>query len=133
MKLVLLVVTVATIVGLISGGRFRYFPSIPLGWWSLAIAGVILQFVPVGGDAGYWALLGSFVLLLAFAASNVRAPGFILILTGLFLNTIVIVLRGRDRQDQDEPRSSGSRSKLDDTANSAPVSGVAADPERTAG
>ena len=91
MKLILLVITVATIAGLVSGGRFRFFPSIPLGWWSLAIAGVVLQFVPVTGDAGYWALIGSFVLLLAFAASNIRAPGFILILAGLFLNTIVIV------------------------------------------
>jgi hypothetical protein len=90
-KLILVVVIVATIVGLLSGGRFRFFPSIPLGWWSLAIVGVVLQFLPVSGDAGYWALLGSFVLLLAFAASNVRAPGFILIMTGLLLNTIVIV------------------------------------------
>lgn len=91
MKLILLVITVATIVGLASGGRFRFFPSIPLGWWSLAIAGVVLQFIPVTGNAGFWALLGSFALLLAFAALNVRSPGFILILAGLFLNTIVIV------------------------------------------
>jgi len=90
-KLILLVITIATIVGLASGGRFRFFPSIPLGWWSLAIAGVVLQFAPLTGNAGYWALIGSFVLLLAFAASNVRAPGFILILAGLLLNTIVIV------------------------------------------
>ena len=91
MKLILLVVTVATIVGLFLGGRFRFFPSIPLGWWSLAIAGVVLQFVPLTGTPGYWALLGSFVLLLAFAALNIRAPGFILIMAGLFLNVIVIV------------------------------------------
>jgi Family of unknown function (DUF5317) len=90
-KLILLVVVVATIVGLVSGGRLRFFPSIPLGWWSLAIAGVVLQFVPLTGDVGFWALIGSFVLLLAFATSNVRAPGFILILAGLLLNTIVIV------------------------------------------
>lgn len=91
MKLIILVIAVATIVGLISGGRFRFFPSIPLGWWSLAIAGVVLQFVPLSGNAGYWALIGSFVLLLAFAAANIRAPGFILIMAGLSLNAIVIV------------------------------------------
>lgn len=91
MKLILVVIAVATIVGLISGGRFRFFPSIPLGWWSLAIAGVVLQFVPLTGNAGYWALIGSFGLLLVFAALNVRAPGFILIMAGLLLNTIVIV------------------------------------------
>ncbi|MEP6972755.1 MAG: DUF5317 family protein [Actinomycetota bacterium] len=91
MKLILVVITIATIVGLLSGGRFRYFPSIPLGWWSLAIAGVVLQFVPLTGNAGFWALIGSFVLLLVFAALNVREPGFILIMAGLLLNTIVIV------------------------------------------
>jgi hypothetical protein len=90
-KLILLIITVAMIVGLASGGRFRFFPSIPLGWWSLAIAGVVLQFAPLTGNAGYWALIGSFVLLLAFAAANIRAPGFILIMAGLLLNAIVIV------------------------------------------
>jgi hypothetical protein len=90
-KLILLVIAVATIVGLLSGGRFRFFPSIPLGWWSLAIVGVVLQFLPFTGETAYWALIGSFALLLAFAALNVRAPGFILIMAGLLLNTIVIV------------------------------------------
>ena len=73
------------------GGSFRYFPSIPLGWWSLAIAGIVLQFLPLTGDVGFWALVASFALLLAFALLNLRAPGFILIFTGLLLNAIVIV------------------------------------------
>ena len=38
-KLILLVIAAALIVGLLTGGSFRYFPSIPLGWWSLAIGG----------------------------------------------------------------------------------------------
>jgi uncharacterized protein DUF5317 len=90
-KLILVTIATATIVGLLAGGRFRFFPSIPLAWWSLVIAGVVLQFAPVGGDAGYFMLLGSFVLLLAFALLNLRAPGFILIFTGLLLNALVIV------------------------------------------
>jgi len=73
-KLILLVIAAALIVGLLTGGSFRYFPSIPLGWWSLAIGGVVLQFLPLGGDAGFWALVASFVLLLAFALLNIRAP-----------------------------------------------------------
>jgi uncharacterized protein DUF5317 len=89
-KLILLVIAAALIVGLLTGGSFRYFPSIPLGWWSLAIGGVVLQFIPLTGDAGFWALAGSFVLLFAFALLNIRAPGFILIFCGLLLNAIVI-------------------------------------------
>jgi hypothetical protein len=91
MTLILITVVGATIVGLLAGGSFRYFPTIPLGWWSLAIAGIILQFLPLTGDIAFWALVASFVLLLAFAFLNVRAPGFILICTGLLLNAIVIV------------------------------------------
>ena len=90
MTLILLVIAAALIVGLLTGGSFRYFPSIPLGWWSLAIGGVVLQFLPLGGDAGFWTLVASFVLLLAFALLNIRAPGFILIFCGLLLNAIVI-------------------------------------------
>ena len=89
-KLILLVIAAALIVGLLTGGSFRYFPSIPLGWWSLAIGGIVLQFLPLSGDAGFWALVASFVLLLAFALLNLRAPGFILIFCGLLLNAIVI-------------------------------------------
>ncbi len=51
----------------------------------------MLQFLPITGDAGFWVLVASFALLLAFALLNLRAPGFILIFTGLLLNTIVIV------------------------------------------
>jgi len=40
--LILIVIVAAMIVGLVAGGSFRNFPSIPLGWWSLAIAGVVL-------------------------------------------------------------------------------------------
>lgn len=90
MRLILLTVAIAIGVGLLAGGRFSVFPSIPVRWWWLAIAGVVLQFVPVSGELGYLSLLASFVLLLVFAFINLRSPGFILILTGLLLNTVVI-------------------------------------------
>ncbi|MGZ6544218.1 MAG: DUF5317 family protein [Actinomycetota bacterium] len=91
MTLILITIVGAMIVGLLAGGSFRNFPSIPLGWWSLAIVGVVLQFLPLTGSAGSWSLTASFVLLIAFALLNFRAPGFILIFTGLMLNAIVIV------------------------------------------
>jgi Family of unknown function (DUF5317) len=90
--LILLVIVAAMIVGLVTGGSFRNFPSIPLGWWSLAIGGVVLQFLPLTGSAGYWSLLASFALLLLFAVLNLRAPGFILIFVGLLLNALVITV-----------------------------------------
>lgn len=127
MMLILITIAVAMIVGLLTGGSFRYFPSIPLGWWSLAIAGIVLQFLPLTGDAGFWALAASFVLLLAFALLNLRAPGFILIFAGLLLNTIVIVANhgmpvarealvraGRESTLADLRESGGSKNHLAD-------------------
>ena len=51
-KLIVITIVGAMIVGLLAGGSFRYFPSIPLGWWSLAIVGVVLQFLPLTGTRG---------------------------------------------------------------------------------
>jgi hypothetical protein len=89
-RLILLTVAVAIGIGVLAGGNFRFFPSIGVRWWWLAIAGVVLQVVPVSGELGYVALLASFALLLAFALMNLRSPGFILILVGLLLNAVVI-------------------------------------------
>ena len=116
MKLILITVAAAIIVGLLAGGSFRYFPSIPLGWWSLAIVGVVLQFLPVTGDVGFWALVTSFALLLAFASLNLRAPGFILIFVGLVLNTIVIVANHGMPVSREALVRSGQESTLSDLA-----------------
>jgi hypothetical protein len=89
-RLILLAVVVAVVVGLIAGGTFRDFPSVKLRWWGLAFAGAVLQFFPFEGAAATVLLLASFAALLAFAISNVRAPGFGLILVGLALNALVI-------------------------------------------
>lgn len=92
MRLILLTVTLAVVVGLIAGGTFRDFPSMKLRWWGLALAGAVLQFIPVGGAASMMLLLASFAVLLAFAIINIRAPGFGLILAGLALNALVITI-----------------------------------------
>ena len=90
MRFVAVTLVVAFAIGLLAGGSFRSFPSVQIRWWPLALIGVILQLLPIGGEAGFWALLGSFGLLIVFAIVNLRAPGFILILTGLLLNALVI-------------------------------------------
>lgn len=90
MKFVGVTLLVAIAIGFLLGGGLRGFPSVTIRWWALALVGVILQVLPIAGDGGFWALLGSFVLLIVFAIVNIRAPGFILILTGLLLNGFVI-------------------------------------------
>ena len=49
MRLIVFTVVAATAAGLLAGGTLRGFPSakIRAGW--LALVGVVLQFVPVGG------------------------------------------------------------------------------------
>jgi Family of unknown function (DUF5317) len=92
MRLIMFTVVAATVAGLLAGGTLRDFPSVKLrGAW-LALAGVVLQFIPLGGAIGTALLYASFVALIAFAIINVRAShGFALILIGLALNAIVIV------------------------------------------
>ena len=91
MRLIVLTVVVAAVAGMLAGGTFRDFPSVRIrGAW-LALAGVVLQFIPVGGAAATVLLYASFAALIAFAALNIRAHGFALILVGLALNAVVIV------------------------------------------
>lgn len=91
MRLIMFTVVAATAAGLLAGGTFRDFPSVKLrGAW-LALAGVVLQFIPIGGGVGTAFLFASFAALIAFAIINLRAGGFALILIGLALNAVVIV------------------------------------------
>jgi hypothetical protein len=90
-SLILITVALATIVGLATGGSLREFPSIPLRWWGVAIAGVALQVAPTPASLAYAALLVSLAVLLVFAFVNLRTAGFILIFVGLALNAVVIV------------------------------------------
>ncbi len=90
MRLILLTVAAATILGVVLGGSLQGFPSIRLRWWWLALAGLVLQLLPVSGMPATIALVVSFAGLVAFAIVNLSAPGFVLILVGLALNALVI-------------------------------------------
>ena len=51
LRLIVLTVVAAAVAGMLAGGTFRDFPSVKIrGAW-LALAGVVLQFIPVGGAA----------------------------------------------------------------------------------
>ena len=90
MRLILLTVVVAIVVGLLAGGSLAEFPTIKTRWWWLALIGVAMQFVTGGGTLEIALLLGSFVALLVYVIANLRAPGFPLVLIGLLLNLSVI-------------------------------------------
>jgi hypothetical protein len=90
MRLIVLTVLVALAAGLLSGGTLRDFPTVETRWWWLALVGVAVQLFTLGGAAETMLLLASFVVLIVFVAANVRAPGFVLVLTGLLLNVAVI-------------------------------------------
>ena len=91
MLLIPLTLILAMAVGLIMGGTFSAFGSFRIRWAWLALVGVAIQFAPVSGTLAYVLLLASFAMLLAVAAANLKTPGFVLILTGLSLNALVIV------------------------------------------
>jgi hypothetical protein len=90
MRLILLTVVAAIVVGFLAGGSLAEFPTIKTRWWWLALAGVAMQFVTGGGTLEITLLLGSFVALLVYVIANLRAPGFPLVLIGLLLNLSVI-------------------------------------------
>ncbi|MEP7060359.1 MAG: DUF5317 family protein [Actinomycetota bacterium] len=90
MKLILATIVVAFAIGTATGRSAAGFPAVRIRWSWLAIAGIALQLAPLTGEGAFVALLGSFGLLLAFAAANLRASGFLLIVVGLGLNLLVI-------------------------------------------
>jgi hypothetical protein len=91
MRLIVLTIVAAAVIGSIAGGTFRDFPSVKIRRAWLALAGVVLQFIPLGGAAATVLLYASFAALIGFAILNIRAPGFALILIGLVMNALVIV------------------------------------------
>jgi hypothetical protein len=112
--LIALTLLVGILSGLALGGSFRDFPTIGLRAWPLALVGVALQFLNPSGALGHATVLASFVLLLTFAGLNLGAPGFLLILVGLALNTVVIAANGGMPVAPEAVVRSGQESALPD-------------------
>ncbi len=88
-------------VGYTFGGRLRNFETLEVHWWSFAIAGVIIQSVPLPAIDGVsprligaGALLISYVLLLAFLTVNRWIPGASVMAVGLLMNLLVVGING---------------------------------------
>ncbi len=101
MRLFASVIVLAVALGYLFGGRLTHLGRIRLRWWGLAIAGFVIQFLPLpeghGGTdvlvrTGVLAL--SYALLLVFAIVNVRQVGMPLVGLGLACNALVIVANG---------------------------------------
>lgn len=90
MRLVLFTFPLAIGLGYLLGGRLRNLGGTRLRFAWAGLVGVLLQFAPAGGRAGYLALVGSFLFLLFVCAANVGRPGFALVLIGLGMNFVVI-------------------------------------------
>jgi hypothetical protein len=113
-RLILFTIVGAFLLGLVTGGTVRDFPSVRLRWWGLAFAGVGLQLVPLAGTAGSVALFASFAALIAFGVMNVSAPGFALVIVGLALNALVIVANQGMPVTEHALMASGQQATLED-------------------
>jgi len=101
MKLFLLVIIAAVLLGLAFGGRLTSLERLRMHWWGLALVGLGIQFIPLPEGSGgvdltvrTAALVISYTLLLTFAAANLRMPGMTLLFAGLAMNFTVIAVNG---------------------------------------
>jgi hypothetical protein len=91
MSPIVVVVVLAVVTGLLSGGSLRRFEHARLHWWGAALAALALQAVPALPPLS---LLVSYACLLAFVLVNRRVAGTALMFAGLALNLAVIAPNG---------------------------------------
>lgn len=92
MRLILTTVPLAIVIGYLARGRLGNLSSFHPRWPWLALGGAGAQFAPFTGPVGAGLLVLSFVLLIAFAAVNIRLAGLPIVLVGLALNLTVIAV-----------------------------------------
>jgi hypothetical protein len=92
MRLVIVTIPVAIVVGYLAGGRLGNLANVRFRWPMSGLAGIALQFAPVAGTGGTLLLVASFLFLFVAAGVNRRLPGFAVILVGLWLNFVVITV-----------------------------------------
>lgn len=118
MKLVLPSFLLAVAIGYARGGRLATLGQVHLRWQGLAIVGLALQMLLWPG--GSWPLVYlyvSFVVLAAFAISNIRTAGVVLILVGIALNFLVIVANQGMPVSEAAIVNSGQASTLEELVN----------------
>jgi hypothetical protein len=112
--IVLLILALAVLAGVLSGGSARYLSHLQVHWWGLAPIALVLQSaqIPVGSaersGLAAAALVSSYVLLLAVVAVNRRVPGAALMAAGLTMNLAVVALNGGMPVERDAIRAAGA-------------------------
>ncbi len=119
MRLLLFTIPFAVLLGLASGGRPSNLADRSFRWPLAGLAGIGLQFVPASGAAGWAILVLSFVLLLVAAGVNWRLPGFVLLLAGLWLNSVVIAVNQGMPVSKQAIVASGQADTLDELRDGA--------------
>ena len=97
MGITLVAVALGLLLGLAAGGRARFMADHPIRGVGLLAAGLFLQVIASLfnlGETGNVAILGSYVLLVAFAVWNVRLVGMAIVTVGLVANFAVIAVNG---------------------------------------
>ena len=114
MAFVLLILALAVLAGILSGGSMRFLERLRVHWWGLAPIALVLQSVPLPvGSAqrsglAATSLVSSYVLLLAVVAVNRRVPGAALMAAGLTMNLAVVALDGGMPVSRDAIRTAGA-------------------------
>lgn len=88
-------VAVGALIGLAVGGRPRHIPEHNFQLWPLLLAGLALQvIVEATGHStpGVVMVVVSYLLLIAFAALNLRLAGMGVVLVGMVMNLVPIAL-----------------------------------------
>lgn len=121
------VIALAVGLGYAFGGRLRRFESLRLRWWTLALVGLAIQFLPLPEGVGGTDLVVrttvlaiSYVMLLTFAIANVHLPGLPLVLIGLACNFAVIAANGGMPVSEQALVDSGQADVLDQLWESSP-------------
>jgi len=115
----LTLVSFGMVLGYLTGGRLSNLSHRHVRWPGMAVAGLALQVIPAAdSDRGimFAPYLGSFVLLLGFAALNVRAPGFWLVVIGLAMNLTVIAVNHGMPVSQSGVQDAGQLARIDQLA-----------------
>jgi hypothetical protein len=114
MAIVVLLLVLAVLAGIFSGGSARFLGRLRVHWWGLAPIALVLQSAPISTDsvdrAGLAAasLVTSYALLLAVVAVNRRVPGAALMAAGLTMNVAVVALNGGMPVSRDAIRAAGA-------------------------
>lgn len=114
MVIVGLILILAVLAGLLSGGSPRFLERLRVHWWGLAPIALVLQSVPIpvgnaeraGLEAA--ALVSSYVLLLGVVIVNRRVPGAAFMAAGLTMNLAVVALNGGMPVSRDAIRAAGA-------------------------